>query len=89
MMRRLTLVLLLLAGCEQTITTSGPSSSDGRPSIVNACAEVPQKGWASAPQPAPRYAPPPAQPAPNVIVNVPRPDPTIRCDRGGPAATTE
>lgn len=60
-------------GCEQNIGATGPSSD--RPSIVNACSEVPQ-GFASTP--APRKDHGDRQP---IVVNVPRPEPTIRCDR--------
>lgn len=75
MIRGVTLffLALALASCEQNISTGG-GSSDGRPSIVAACSE----GLASAPQPV--HRPSPVSPT-NVVVNVPPPEPSVRCDR--------
>lgn len=72
----------LLTGCEQSISTGTTGPSSDRPSIVNACAERPRR-FASAPQPT-YHAP---APAPVVNVNVPRPEPTIQCNRGGAGVT--
>lgn len=71
MWKRLVLVFALL-GCSQEIHTGGGGSD--RPSIITACSQ----GLKSEPQPI--HRPSPTSPT-NVVVNVPRPDPTVRCDR--------
>lgn len=86
-------LLALLAGCEQNIGATGPSSGSERPSIVSACSEGPT-GLASTPQPThhkgdrPIIINVPPQPAP--VVNIPREDrPTINCTRGGGAGEAD
>ena len=67
------ILAVALASCEQNIGSTGPS--DGRPSIVNACSEQP-KGFNSEPQPRRDHGD-----RTPIVVNIPRPEPTIRCDR--------
>lgn len=78
------LLALALVGCEQNIGTTGTD----RPSLIAACAEAP-KGLRSEPQPVHRDRDR-VQP---VVVNIPPPEPSIRCSRddhvGGAGATTE
>ena len=66
------LIAIALMGCSQEISTGGGGSD--RPSIIAACSQ----GFKSEPQPV--HRPSPTSPT-NVVVNVPKADPTIRCDR--------
>jgi len=67
---------LALWGCEQKIGTTSPS--DSRPSIVSACSE----GLNSEPVRDNRD-----RDRTPIIVNIPRPDPTINCTRSSGSAT--
>ena len=66
------IALAALAGCEQNIGSGQGLTGSDRPSIVAACSQ------ALASEPKRRDRDP-------VVVNIPRPEPSVRCSRGGAA----
>lgn len=60
----------VLLGCEQNIGSGGLAGSD-RPSVVAACSQA----LASEPKHRDRDRDP-------VVINIPRPEPTVRCSKG-------
>ena len=71
----LVVLTLGLIACEQNIGGNGGLAGSDRPSIVAACSQDTQLNST----PKPRHDRDP------VVVNIPRPEPTVRCSKGGAA----